>query len=422
MADADITELATALQSLGISAGDSTFIRRAKVLSVGTTTASISLGGVTVNNVPFYANVKVTAGQSVDVLFDGPSPRILGPLGAYSGGGSLIAWAKVDSTSGGSSTGFRGLGTGAGLQTIGMTATLQATALGVASVPVVPGNLLRIQFKFAAFGPADLSREWYFMSRISENGGAYYDHTEFRLAPSGVNAPSPLGETLYVVPPGVTSISAAIDARINTGTGSLFRYSSGVNPFASHFTLEDLGPSNPVALPVPAVTPTTAMVKLAETVLNADSATLSITIPTDADYRQLEVRFNIWANNAATVTSLRLRFNGDATNTYQGQELYGSGAVAGARYGVAPQIIIGDISTINAQSTGGTIVIDGALDAAKFSFIRGNTGGVHQGTGMVEHLVVGMWTKTDKVTTINLINAGGHLWGANSWVKLYGVN
>lgn len=56
-------------------------LRRATVVNVGSTSATVHLGGSDVPSVPFYIHVTgLAAGQLVDVVMDGESPVIIGRL------------------------------------------------------------------------------------------------------------------------------------------------------------------------------------------------------------------------------------------------------------------------------------------------------------------------------------------------------
>lgn len=76
-----VKELAEEIGRQSSSPGDVTYLRRAVVTAAGTTTATITMGGVTVAAVPYYDHLSLSAGDIVDVLFDGPAPRIIGAVG-----------------------------------------------------------------------------------------------------------------------------------------------------------------------------------------------------------------------------------------------------------------------------------------------------------------------------------------------------
>lgn len=79
MSSTEVLDLAALL-----NAGDKTDegsnlrMRRGTVTAVGLTTADLSIGGIDVPGVPFYSHLSVGIGDVVDVLFDGPAPRIIG--------------------------------------------------------------------------------------------------------------------------------------------------------------------------------------------------------------------------------------------------------------------------------------------------------------------------------------------------------
>lgn len=55
-------------------------LRRGVVTAVSGGTASVTIGGATVAGIPFYRGVWINVGDVVDVLIDGPAPRIVGVL------------------------------------------------------------------------------------------------------------------------------------------------------------------------------------------------------------------------------------------------------------------------------------------------------------------------------------------------------
>lgn len=58
------------------------FMRRGTITAIGTASADIQIGGTEVLGVPFYSHLPVFIGADVDVLFDGPAPRIIGMTSA----------------------------------------------------------------------------------------------------------------------------------------------------------------------------------------------------------------------------------------------------------------------------------------------------------------------------------------------------
>lgn len=76
----EIRELAKELRKGQTSLGDNTYLRRGKVVSFTSTVATVTIGGKDIPGVPYYEHVTVANGDAVDVLFDGPTPRILGVL------------------------------------------------------------------------------------------------------------------------------------------------------------------------------------------------------------------------------------------------------------------------------------------------------------------------------------------------------
>lgn len=78
--DEEARRLVQKLREDATSPGDTTYLRRGVVASFTSTTATVTISGVNVPGVRYYKHVTLTNGDSVDVLFDGPSPRILGVL------------------------------------------------------------------------------------------------------------------------------------------------------------------------------------------------------------------------------------------------------------------------------------------------------------------------------------------------------
>jgi hypothetical protein len=66
-------------------AGGDLRLRRGIVTAVAATTVTVTIGGVSVAGVPVYRSVLVRVGDTVDLILDGPAPRIVGVLGAYAG-------------------------------------------------------------------------------------------------------------------------------------------------------------------------------------------------------------------------------------------------------------------------------------------------------------------------------------------------
>lgn len=85
---ADVRALAGELQAGSTAPGDSTYLRRGTVTAVSrsTNTYTVTIGGASVGGVT--SNIVACAGDSVDVLFDGPTPRIIGVQG-------LMIWQGV---------------------------------------------------------------------------------------------------------------------------------------------------------------------------------------------------------------------------------------------------------------------------------------------------------------------------------------
>lgn len=80
MADEDVRKLARELRKGQTSPGDSTYVRRGKIVAVNSTVATVTIGGKDVAGVSYYKHVTLAVGDAVDVLFDGPTPRVLGVL------------------------------------------------------------------------------------------------------------------------------------------------------------------------------------------------------------------------------------------------------------------------------------------------------------------------------------------------------
>jgi hypothetical protein len=244
MANEDVRKLAETLGRSASSPGDVTYLRRGVISDVAAATNlyTVTIGGAPVPGVPAMRHVYARVGDSVDVLFDGPTPRIVGVVADnFASAVTLIAFARAAQSTGGVATGRYANGLGGGVVSQSIGTSQSGLNFGCVNVPVTPGHLLRVRFRFWAFGPFSSSSEWYFYNIIAENGGAYLNKGEMRNAPAGANAPGPFGEDLYVVPSGVTSISAAIDAKLSTGTGTLFRYNNADEIGHSIYTIEDLG-------------------------------------------------------------------------------------------------------------------------------------------------------------------------------------
>lgn len=82
MSTDEVGELAAELARQSSTPGDATYLRRGAVTAVQASTVTITLGGAPVTAVPYYSHLRLTVGDVVDVLFDGPSPRIVGVIGA----------------------------------------------------------------------------------------------------------------------------------------------------------------------------------------------------------------------------------------------------------------------------------------------------------------------------------------------------
>lgn len=218
---------------------------QAKVVSYDATLKRlmISYDGATIG-VPFFMQRNYIAGEVVWGIKDGHIKLVIGKLNnaaGLGGGLGMLAWAKVALSTGGAANGYLGGGYGAGALTKTLTTVSQGLDLGVANVPVLPNRLMRVKFKFAAQGTVNTAQETYYQLNCSWNGAGYYVEEEFRASPSGINAPSPMGEFLFVSPSNAATLSCGLLGALSTGTSTLYRYTTGVEAFRSHFQLEDLG-------------------------------------------------------------------------------------------------------------------------------------------------------------------------------------
>jgi len=82
----DVRQFLDSLNESTTSPGDSVYIRSAAVTAVNRTanTYTVTIGGASIAGVPAYQSVWANVGDAVDVLFDGPAPRIMGVVGANS--------------------------------------------------------------------------------------------------------------------------------------------------------------------------------------------------------------------------------------------------------------------------------------------------------------------------------------------------
>ncbi len=87
MADDDIRQLAEQLNRETTAPGDATYLRRGVVTAFDRSTNSytITIGGTSIVGVPALNSVYAMVNDPVDVLFDGPAPRILGVIGVANG-------------------------------------------------------------------------------------------------------------------------------------------------------------------------------------------------------------------------------------------------------------------------------------------------------------------------------------------------
>lgn len=245
MSAEDVKELAEQLGRQGTSPGDATYLRRGVVQAItpASGTATVRIGGVDVAGIPVYRNVGARVGDVVDVLIDGPAARVIGVAGSSFGPLGLIAYAEASTATGGASNGRYGGGWGAGQQNFTAGTARVGCGLGVVGAPSTPGRLLRCRWQLWTIGGADLTNEWYFWDRFAVNANAFYDEHQTRQNPTGFNAPSAMGEFLVVTPAGTTTISAGLDVSLLKNTGTVFRYSAGLQYARSHYTVEDLGPA-----------------------------------------------------------------------------------------------------------------------------------------------------------------------------------
>lgn len=239
--DPEIIELAKEIAEKTESLGDNCYLRRGAVKALGANnTFTVTLGGADIPGVPAYAGVNPSVNDAVDVLFDGPVPRIIGRLGPASAQG-MIAYQIIDVDN------KAGYGKYAGVQgaltdTISLSTTQQFTGMFCTDIPCLPNRLMRARFHFPAAGPVNASNEWYFLGNVATNGGAWILNQEVRIAPAGANSPSPEGEMIFHTKPDASRVSVGWDARVLTGTPTLWRWSGTQGYFRSHLTVEDLGP------------------------------------------------------------------------------------------------------------------------------------------------------------------------------------
>lgn len=162
-----------------------------------------------------------------------------------------------------------------------------------------------------------------------------------------------------------------------------------------------------------------AMVKIGEHVAATDVVSLDVpNIP--AGFRSLEVRFNMWATNAAITCGLRMVCNGDTGTNYQGIDLYTTGAVGTGRWS-STSAVIGEGSTLPSHPAGGRIQIEQYDKADRYKRYLAQTGGVYQGQGDVEVLTSGRWMSSAVLNRIQLLTANGYLITAGSYMTVYGM-
>jgi hypothetical protein len=77
----DTRSLAAAINNKGNDETGELRLRRGVVQSIGSGFATVRIGGVDVAGIPVYRNVSIAVGDVVDVLIDGPAPRVIGVMG-----------------------------------------------------------------------------------------------------------------------------------------------------------------------------------------------------------------------------------------------------------------------------------------------------------------------------------------------------
>lgn len=76
----ELAELAREIILLKKAQRTALSLRRGVIVSVGASTAVVTIDGEDVADVPFHDHVTIVGGDTVDVLYTGPSPRIIGRM------------------------------------------------------------------------------------------------------------------------------------------------------------------------------------------------------------------------------------------------------------------------------------------------------------------------------------------------------
>lgn len=166
---------------------------------------------------------------------------------------------------------------------------------------------------------------------------------------------------------------------------------------------------------------------IAETVLTQSAASITFaTIP--QTYRHLILLSSARTDRVLTVDNISVRFNADAGNNYDKQEVYGNNAAVGggtASLGVtAIPAAVCDAANSRANSFGGGHIF--ILNYTNTNFekdiygISGNEGTPTSAT-MFAMLRYGHWRSQAAITSITILPGTGPNFVANSIFQLYGV-
>lgn len=77
----DIRALATVLAP-DPEPGDKVYVRRGVITAISGRTATVTISGTSIANIPAYQDISLSVGANVDVLFDNGAPVIIGALTA----------------------------------------------------------------------------------------------------------------------------------------------------------------------------------------------------------------------------------------------------------------------------------------------------------------------------------------------------
>lgn len=171
------------------------------------------------------------------------------------------------------------------------------------------------------------------------------------------------------------------------------------------------------------LSPSTGWTKITS---SSPSGTGVVTFSSLGSYKHLKVLYSCRGTEAATFSTMLLRFNADSGNNYDSQEIYASATTPGASEALAAaQILIGFStaanSPANTASTGeitifdyaGTTFYKGATNL--FQHMRNTTSGNYYWSSRG-----GQWRSTSAITSITITLGSGN-YVAGSLFTLYGL-